>query len=142
MDLSCQGPSRYDEDCSVEEASTEQLTDHDNTTTGYDKSHIADKFEIVYTNADVLQNKLNELKVLVNLETFKPKVIAVTESKHKSKWNLLNNELNIDDYVLYTNDLAEKGCRVAMYIHDDLYCNQLYIASLLTVTHHQSVVKL
>jgi len=57
MDLSCQGPSRQDEDCSVEEASTKQLTDHENTTTGYDKGHIADKFEIVYANADGLQNK-------------------------------------------------------------------------------------
>jgi len=62
MDLSCQGPSQQDENCSVEEASTKHLTDHDNTSTGYDKGHIADKFEIVYTNADGLQNKLNKLK--------------------------------------------------------------------------------
>jgi len=124
------GASRQDEDCSVEEASTEQLTEHDNTTTGYDKGHNADKFEVVYTNADGLQNKLNELKVLVNSEIFKPKVFAVTEIKHKSKWNLQNSELNIEGYVLYTNDLAEKRRGVAMYIRDDLYRNQLYVDSV------------
>ena len=46
---------------------------------------------------------MNELIVLVNSEIFKPQVIAVTEIKHKSKWNLLNSELNIEGYALYAN---------------------------------------
>ena len=44
-----------------------------------------DNFEIIYTNADGLPNKLNELKAFVNSNKTKPKFIAVTEAKHKNK---------------------------------------------------------
>ena len=64
-----------------------------------------DNFEILYTNADGLPNKLNELKVLVNSEGIKPKMIAITKVKHKNKWNLANSELNIEGYGFYSNDL-------------------------------------
>jgi len=39
--------------------------------------------KILYTNADGLPNKLNELKVLVQSDKSKPDVIAVTEVKYK-----------------------------------------------------------
>jgi len=67
-----------------------------------------------YTNADGLHNKLNDLKVVLQSHIIKPKVIAITEIKHKSKWNLLNSELNIDGYNFYSNDLSGNGLAVCM----------------------------
>ena len=40
-------------------------------------------FEILYTNADGLVNKIKELEVLIHFLHNKPKIIAVTEVKHK-----------------------------------------------------------
>ena len=71
-----------------------------------------------------------ELKVLLQSDKNKPKVIAITEVKHKIKWNLLNSELNIDGYKLYSNDLTGNGRGVAFYVSDELYCNQLHVESV------------
>ena len=57
MDLSCQGSSWTDENCSVQN-SADGLTAHEVAVT-------PDKFEIFYTNADGLQNKLNESFIAV-----------------------------------------------------------------------------
>jgi len=40
-------------------------------------------FEIIYTNADDLGNKIKKLEVLIHSLHNKPKIIAVTEVKHK-----------------------------------------------------------
>jgi len=42
---------------------------------------------IMYTNADSLANKLQELKLLLNNTSPRPKIIALTEVKHKNKIN-------------------------------------------------------
>ena len=47
----------------------------------------------MYTNVDSL--KLQELNTLVHNTSSKPKVIALTEVKHKSKWNAVLSEFNI-----------------------------------------------
>ena len=83
----------------------------------------AGEIEIWYTNADSLQNKLNELKVLLQSQRNKPKVVAITEVKHKNKWHLSNSELQIDGYNLYTNDLSDNVRGVAIYVSDELSCN-------------------
>ena len=113
MDLSCQGSPWTDENCSVQN-SADGLTAHVEAVT-------PDKFEIFYTNADGLHNKLNELKVLLQSDKNKPKIIAITEVKHKNKWNLLNSELNIEGYNLYNNDFTGNGRGVAIYVSDELY---------------------
>jgi len=97
------------------------------------------EIEIWYTSADSLQNKLNELKVLLQSQSNKPKVVAITEVKHKhknkkvkhkNKWQLSNSELQIDGYNLYINDLSDNVRGVAIYVSDELSCNQLYVESL------------
>jgi len=56
------------------------------------------------------------LKVLLESQSNKPIVVAITEVKHKhknkkvkhkNKWQLSNSELQIDGYNLYTNDLSD-----------------------------------
>jgi len=49
---------------------------------------VSENFLIMYTNADSLPNTVQELKTLINNTSPKPKVIALTEVKHKSKWNV------------------------------------------------------
>lgn len=51
------------------------------------------EFEIWYTNADSMQNKLIELEVLLQSQINKFKVVAITEIKHKNNWKLSNSEL-------------------------------------------------
>ena len=38
--------------------------------------------------------KHEQTYILYNNDKNKPKIIAITEVKHKNKWNLLNSELN------------------------------------------------
>ena len=66
------------------------------------------------------------MKVLLQSQSNKPKVVAITEVKHKNKWQLSNSELQTDGYNLYTNDLSDNVRGVAIYVSDELSCNQLY----------------
>ena len=53
----------------------------------------------LYTNADSLPNKLQELKqLIVHLER-NPEVISLTEVKYKNKWDINSAELNIHDIL-------------------------------------------
>jgi len=47
-------------------------------------SYLIDKLDILYTNADGLINKRQELRVLINSLQDKPDVIAITEIKAKN----------------------------------------------------------
>ena len=56
----------------------------------------------LYTNADCLPNKLQELKrLIVHLEK-SPDIISLTEIKHKHKWEMNSAELIIDAYQMFT----------------------------------------
>ena len=57
--------------------------------------------EVLYTNADSLSNKINELKLLIRSLEKKPGIIAITEVKHKNKWNTTVSELTLPGYILY-----------------------------------------
>jgi len=43
---------------------------------------------------------------------------------------VLNSELQIDGYNLYTNDLGKMWRGVAVYASRDIYCNQIYVESV------------
>ena len=77
MDLPCQGSSREDENCSVQENWIDVL----NCPV---KNIIRGNLKILYANADGLPNKLNELKVLASVVTTielspPPRWLATTE---------------------------------------------------------------
>ena len=42
----------------------------------------------MYANVDSLANKVQELKFRINDMYSKPHIIALTETKHKNKWNI------------------------------------------------------
>ena len=54
-----------------------------------------ENIQVIYTNADSLPNKINELKLVLNSQDNKPSVIAMTEVKHKHKWNTSLSEIGI-----------------------------------------------
>jgi len=57
--------------------------------------------DILYTNADGLLNKLDELKSRIHACKVTPSIIAVTEVKHKNKWDINMAELSIDGYTFF-----------------------------------------
>ena len=74
----------------------------------------------MYTNADGLLNKRDELSVYI--ETLLPKIIAITEIKPKSKTPFNKEEYNIRNYSLFVNNIPERG--VALYVHDSLQAEE------------------
>ena len=88
---------------------------------------LSENFSVMYTNADSLPNKLQELKTLINNTTPKPKVIALTEAKHKSKWNVALSELNIPGYNIYSNNLSSNNRGIIVYVSQNLSCKLLNV---------------
>lgn len=111
MDISSPRSPRKDGDCENEE--TEQL-----------KFNNSNKLLVIYANVDSLSNKLEELKFRISSMHPKPHLIALTEIKHKNKWNIDISELQLDGYIIYCNNLQENGRGIVNYVRSDLVCRQ------------------
>ncbi len=75
----------------------------------------------LYTNADAITNKLDELQVI--LELHKPEIIAVTEVKPKNlKTPLSKASLKLDGYELLPNKncFIPEGRGVCLYVKEDM----------------------
>jgi len=55
------------------------------------------------------------LEVLIQSLHNKPKIIAVTEVKHKNKWNVSSSELQLPGFNFYSSNLNGSGRGVALY---------------------------
>ena len=86
-------------------------------------------FSVLYTNADSLYNKMNELKLLINSFQYKPSLIAITEAKHKNKWKINLSELALSGYDVYSNDLENSPRGIIVYVNNLLQSKQLYFES-------------
>ena len=77
-------------------------------------------FKCLYTNADCLSNKIEELRNIV--KNSKPLIIAVTETKPKhQRYTLTPAELAIEKYEMFYTPLdSTEGRGCMMYIHRDL----------------------
>ena len=79
-----------------------------------DEKNKKDALTILYTNADGLVNKIQELKALVNSFTDRLQVIAVTETfvtaKHLSQ-QLLISEFHLQGYNTFSQDLDDPNKR-------------------------------
>ena len=83
-----------------------------------------DKFTIMYSNVDSLPNKKQELVAFINNAPCKPKLIALTEFKHKNKWDTELSELAIPGYNICSNpNINSRG--IIVYVSQDLLCKQL-----------------
>ena len=80
----------------------------------------------MYTNADQLRNKMEELKLYVTNHS--PDIICITETKPKRKdFDLTKPEISIENYNLFTNNLSaadnNRGC--AIYIRNHISAEQI-----------------
>ena len=81
--------------------------------------------DILYTNADGLINKRQELKVLINSLQDKPDVIAITEIKPKNMLGIIQpSEFNLDGYNVFCRGLCDNDSRGLL----------VYVASYLEAT--------
>ena len=85
----------------------------------------SENFLIMYANVDSLPNKMEELKKRVTSMDIKPDVIALTEIKHKNKWNLEKSELQLDGCSFYCNVLEGNSRGIINYVKDNIRCKQL-----------------
>ena len=77
---------------------------------------------IMYTNADQLRNKIQELKAYTQNSEFIPDIIAITEVKPKNnRYPVLPSEYNIENYALYQDNVDnKKGRGIIIYVHESL----------------------
>ena len=75
-------------------------------------------FLCLYTNADSVMNKRQELIALI--EIYNPQIIAITEVKPKNlRFNIQECEVSIEGYELFHN-LNDKGRGICLYIKTEL----------------------
>jgi len=82
---------------------------------------------ILYTNADTLTNKLNELNTLIKSLQQKPSVITITEVKLKHKWHSNINELQIAGYCMFCNNLDYVNSRGVVICYICLHSSEISI---------------
>jgi len=81
------------------------------------------------SNVDSLPNKKQELVAFINNAPSKPKLIALTEIKHKNKWDTELSERAIPGYNIYSNNLNINSRGIIVYVSQDLVCKQLHYNS-------------
>ena len=78
-----------------------------------------DSLRVLYTNADQLPNKIDELKQRIDDE--KPHIIAITEVNNKVC--KLNPEMiiyNIPEFQIFSKNVPENGRGILIYTHSSL----------------------
>ena len=75
---------------------------------------------IYYTNADSVLNKLDELKVRIQI--ISPDILIITEifPKTGKACDIAVEELHIDNYTLYTSSIKDNSRGVAIYVVNSL----------------------
>jgi len=79
----------------------------------------------MYSDVDSLPDKKQELVAFINNAPCKPKLIALTEIKHKNKWDTELSVLAIPGYNIYSNNLNINSRGIIVYVSQDLLCKQL-----------------
>ena len=101
---------------------------------------ISQGISILYINADSLPNKIQELKSRISAEEIKPKIISITEVKHKNKWNVQLSELNIEGYNIFTNEPSDNNrCLVLSclwLLKSQVHRRQNFLMNFLVLPHY------
>ena len=72
----------------------------------------------MYTNADQLPNKLEELKTRLDIE--KPQIIAVVEVNTKTNTKPELKIFTIPGYTIYSKNVSQIGRGIITYIHESI----------------------
>ena len=99
--------------------------------TRFNGSHGNEKINCWYTNADSLRNKMEELKLRLQLADKKPEIIMITEVKPKnSKYSLSEAELSLENYHLITLNIdTDYGRSIAVYVKKGLRFSEVEMKS-------------
>ena len=86
---------------------------------------IQNNLKCMYTNADSLLNKMDELGR--DIQAKDPDIIAITEGKPKKiRFPITKAEINIQGYETHTNDLGtKKGRGILFYVKNNLESNEI-----------------
>ncbi|MFI5407563.1 MAG: hypothetical protein ACHQ1D_13755, partial [Nitrososphaerales archaeon] len=86
---------------------------------------------IIYTNADCLTNKRNELLLLINSMECKPDIIIITEVNSKvAKNKMQESEFHIDGFVLFSTNVGALQSRgIIMFVNNLVPCTHANICT-------------
>ena len=87
--------------------------------------------EIIYTNADSLTNKRDDLLLFLKSFEFKPSIIIITEVNSKNYCCMMESEFSIPEYKTYGTNIGVANFRgIIIYVHASLVACQVYVTSL------------
>ena len=76
---------------------------------------------IIYTNADCLTNKRDDLLLLLNSLDFKPSIIVITEVNSKINNNMLESEFSLSGYNIFSVNVGTNDHRgIIVYVDRSL----------------------
>lgn len=86
---------------------------------------------ILYTNADCLTNKTDDLLLMLNSLDYKPSIIAITEVNSKIYSNNKQvSEFNIAGYTIFSANIGSQDHRgIILYIHESVCACQVDIVT-------------
>ena len=124
---------------------SELTVDHNNVTYQYTNRNVSlNKLFCMYTNADCLSNKLNELKSVIDSCETHPHLIGVCENKPQStRFAPYTKEFYLPGYSLFHSNVNTQNWRSAsLYISDistetpiilcDEFCESVWVTMPLT----------
>lgn len=85
-----------------------------------------EKLKVLYTNADSLLNKMNELETLLSNNQYD--IVAITETLHKNRANSNPQpvEFNLEEFNMYMEDIeGYEGRGVRAYVNNRLRSAQV-----------------
>ena len=88
------------------------------------------EIKIIYTNADSLTNKMQDLNAFLSTLKDKPNIIAITEVNSKSnKSNMQLSEFGLEGYNIFSSHVGEDKYRgILMYVDKNLISSQFEIS--------------
>ena len=84
---------------------------------------IRDGLTVFYTNADNLLNKIDELKVRLQLKTFDALVVTEVYPKTGKSDDIQLSELHIDGYNIYRSNVESHSRGVIIYVSEQISSN-------------------
>ena len=94
-------------------------------------NNLGEHLNFLYTNADCLTNKRQELQSLLGSLVWKPSVIIITEVNSKVSFNnLQESEYSLEGYNVFVSNVGvDKFCGIIIYVDKSILCSQLHVFS-------------
>ena len=93
--------------------------------------NLKNDLNILYTNADCLNNKKNDLEILLQTLTHKPDIIVITEiNPKKMVVGLQESAFSICGYNMFTLNIGKNNCRgIIIYVKVNIVADEFKVNS-------------